>query len=73
MARKGKGRGKISKNTIEEVSTESPPKGATPPPIEFEDQDVELDVADSEPCVFFIWRQKRNGGLLKHVHVHRRM
>ena len=27
MARKGKGRVKISKHTIEEESTESPPKG----------------------------------------------
>jgi len=46
MARKGKGRGKISKNTIEEESTVSPPKGATPHPMDFEDQDVDLDVAD---------------------------
>ncbi|KAH3736802.1 hypothetical protein DPMN_043375 [Dreissena polymorpha] len=43
--KKDKGRGK---NTIEEDSTESPPKGANPPPMDFEDQDVELYVADSE-------------------------
>ncbi|KAH3809624.1 hypothetical protein DPMN_137999 [Dreissena polymorpha] len=50
MARKGTGREKISKNTIGEESTESPPKGATPPPMDFEDQDAKIDVADSETC-----------------------
>ncbi|KAH3719194.1 hypothetical protein DPMN_062026 [Dreissena polymorpha] len=34
----------------EEESTESPLKAAAPPPMDFEDQDVELDVADSETC-----------------------
>ncbi|KAH3717965.1 hypothetical protein DPMN_060762 [Dreissena polymorpha] len=31
-------------------STKNPPKGATLTPMDFEDQDVELDVADSETC-----------------------